>query len=57
MPCHPEEIDTTPYCVKCSRDNEENDSPLECDKVGSHYIMQMLCMLTLSANSVIVHGT
>ena len=33
MPRHPEEIDAPSHCVKCNKDNGEDDSPLECDKV------------------------
>ena len=39
MPRHPEEIDAPPHCVKCNRDNGEDDSPLECDKVCSYYLL------------------
>jgi len=32
MPRHPEEIDAPPLCIRCNKDNGEDDSPLECDK-------------------------
>jgi hypothetical protein len=34
LPRHPFELDDTPeLCMVCKRDNGEDDSPLECDKV------------------------
>lgn len=34
MPRHPEELEDVPeFCLVCSKDNGEDDSPLECDKV------------------------
>ena len=44
MPRHPEEIDAPSYCVKCNRDNGEDDSPLECDKVCFHYLTPLLVL-------------
>ena len=42
MPRHPEEVDAPPFCVICSKDNGENDSPLECDKCDAPYHLQCL---------------
>lgn len=45
MPRHPEQVDAPSYCVKCNRDNGEDDSPLECDKVCSAF-PDCCCILT-----------
>lgn len=42
MPRHPEEVDASSHCVKCSRDNGEDDSPLECDKCDSPWHLKCL---------------
>jgi len=37
-PRHPEDLDGVPeVCLACSRDNGEEDSPLECDKCDNPY--------------------
>ena len=35
LPRHPFDVNPPEICVVCDRDNGEDDSPLECDKVGS----------------------
>jgi len=42
MPRHPEEIDAPSHCVKCNRDNGDDDSPLECDKCDSPWHLKCL---------------
>jgi len=42
MPRHPEEVDAPSHCVKCNRDNGEDDSPLECDKCDSPWHLKCL---------------
>jgi hypothetical protein len=57
MPRHPEEIDAPSHCVKCNRDNGEDDSPLECDKVCTiTWSLCRCCILTFLITSVIVLG-
>ncbi|KAG5644318.1 hypothetical protein DXG03_008676 [Asterophora parasitica] len=34
---HPLEVDPPPLCVRCRKDNGDDDSPLECDKCDSPY--------------------
>ncbi|KAJ3517000.1 hypothetical protein NLJ89_g772 [Agrocybe chaxingu] len=42
MPRHPEEVDAPAYCVKCNKDNGEDDSPLECDKCDAPWHLKCL---------------
>lgn len=35
LPRHPVDINPPDLCVVCDKDNGEDDSPLECEKVGS----------------------
>ncbi|KAG5652910.1 hypothetical protein H0H81_003110 [Sphagnurus paluster] len=37
LPRHPEEVDPPPLCVRCGKENGEDDSPLECDKCDAPY--------------------
>jgi hypothetical protein len=37
LPRHPVELDASAECVKCKKDNGDDDSPLECDKCDSPY--------------------
>lgn len=37
LPRHPEEIDAPDLCVRCSKDNGDDDPPLECDKCDHPY--------------------
>jgi hypothetical protein len=56
MPRHPEEIDAPSHCVKCNRDNGEDDSPLECDKVCSYLVILSLPYPNFSDKSATVRG-
>jgi hypothetical protein len=37
LPRHPVDVQPPPFCIKCNKDNGEDDSPLECDKVRVTY--------------------
>ena len=42
IPRHPEEVDACNLCVICTKDNGEDDSPLECDKCDAPYHLKCL---------------
>ena len=46
LPRHPYEVNPPDICVVCDQDNGDDDSPLECDKVGSLIFTSYLYLLS-----------
>jgi hypothetical protein len=42
LPRHPVDVQPPMLCVKCNKDNGEDDPPLECDKVCVNFFMLII---------------